>query len=59
MKMNIKIEILKVFLFDFSWGYDKAPEPKKVEEIIKIEESKQTNLLEMFEEKSNSKEKNK
>jgi hypothetical protein len=55
MKMNIKIEVLKVFLFEFSWGYDKTPVAKVVEEIAKIEEPKKTNLLEMFDEKSDTK----
>lgn len=55
MKMNIKIEVLKVFLFEFSWGYEKAAAVKVVEEIAKIEEPKKTNLLEMFDEKPASK----
>lgn len=48
MKMNIKIEVLKLFLFEFNWGYDKPakPEPPKA-----VEEPKKTDLLEILKDK--------
>lgn len=36
MTLNLKIEILKVFTFDFSFSSEKKEEPKDVEENVDL-----------------------
>lgn len=56
--MNLKLEILKIFLVDFNWETGDKKSTEKVESVVEesatVEEPKKNNLLEILQDKDKS-----